>query len=223
MKETQREFNEYGIVFKYSSEYRSVLSDHPGDYATQIDGTIYDALQEEGNPVKIGDFILFTINPFEFGDLNVAPYFDILDAHSEILSGYFPVLFDGVHNFEFTDRVENIAFTGGARRFAIIEVLHIQPEYRGRNLGLLMMSRLIQHFASDAALVVIKPHPLQYSLRDEDDPRPSPYGNMSREDATQKLADYWSKMNFRPVPEHWPFMVLSPNTKQQPLEDWLHE
>jgi ribosomal protein S18 acetylase RimI-like enzyme len=87
-----------------------------------------------------------------------------------------------------------------------LDLLHIQricllPAYRGRGLGLRVLRRLVQLYAADGELVVLKPSPLPYPLV------PSSTGGdreaveppRALEQATAKLRKHWSRADFERV------------------------
>jgi hypothetical protein len=76
------------------------------------------------------------------------------------------------------------------------------PEFRGYNLGLAVMRRLIERFGAGAAVVAMKPFPLQgeYSRRDRDEWRQRMQLDDFDKDlrrATAKLRRHYAKLGFK--------------------------
>src|SRR6476661_2837200 len=65
-----------------------------------------------------------------------------------VIHRLFPAIFDIEHKFSFN--------------LLLLERLEIDPPFRGRGIGLIVLSKLIKRWGKAAALVVMKPFPLQY-------------------------------------------------------------
>lgn len=95
----------------------------------------------------------------------------------------------------------------------IIDRLELRPEYRGHGYGLAAMKSLIMRFRMGAAVVAIKPFPLQFEGKVVDGPEElsrrglEAYG---RDEArcTRRLVTHYGRLGFKRI-RGTPFMCLS--------------
>jgi hypothetical protein len=97
------------------------------------------------------------------------------------------------------DLAERFECIGGDLMF--LHLMKVVPAHRGRDLGLVAASRLIESYAS--GLVVCRPQPLQHV---GDEPERFATDGMEyerfskdRREAKRKLQKYWSRLGFEPI------------------------
>ena len=104
------------------------------------------------------DIIVLPLNPV--GQCVWENGFDVLDTHAETVE-YYDVIY-GRSESEFNDTLLSLLNDDiFLSNLLIIDRLEILPSYRGRNLGLIIMRRLIQRFSWGVGVIAIKPFPLQ--------------------------------------------------------------
>ena len=128
----------------------------------------------------------------------------LFDATQDLTNHCFPVV-----DLETGDWTEAVYKTWDGDVFdqdlLIIPKLEILPNYRGHDIGLFCMARLIQMLSSGCGLVVIKPFPLQFdSSYKEYTERRELLGfdqlTASQADATEKLIKHYKRLGFRALP-----------------------
>jgi GNAT superfamily N-acetyltransferase len=75
-----------------------------------------------------------------------------------------------------------------------IDKLEIEPPYRGRGIGLLVLLRLMRRYEEKCGLVAIKPYPLQYTNTD------IPESSKEFKKDRKKLVLYYSRLGFKKIP-----------------------
>lgn len=138
----------------------------PSDYVNILDGLIYYSHENnEGNEHKeiIGAIRLIYIDANSAIE-NELSLFDVYDCSAETFE-----FFESFINYddeEFTKELTNfleseLVFSGN--NVLIIDRIGIRPEYRGYNIGLIVLRNLIQRFTTGISLVAIKPAPFEFS------------------------------------------------------------
>ena len=151
--------------------------------------------------------------------------FDIFDAHSDSTADYYDSLFDP-DTVGFGENLQQLfnyeIFEQGV---LIIDRLELLPNYRGQNLGLIIMRGLMQRFSLGAGVVAIKPFPLQFehepSTEREDRWRNElQLSNFTKSErtATQKLRRYYRKLGFVGM-QGTPFMFRSTTRRLPTIEE----
>ena len=199
------------VYITASTEMIPIVGTEPTDYVTDIHGKLRDWIAGIGEEIIMGQFLFHILNPLAHSGGSAQSYFEVLDKFGLIKS--YPALLNTMSSGK--DDYQSQKRNGN--KLLLFDHLVISPEYRGRNLGLAVMARLIYHFAGDSNLVVIHPFPTQYSgsAHRDGEPEPSPYGDMSIEEATNKLVRHWAQIGFEQVSGHWPYMIMSP-TRNMP-------
>jgi hypothetical protein len=96
---------------------------------------------------------------------NKTNLFDIFDAHSDSTAEYDNSLFDP-EKADFSDNLRQLLKDEiFGLSLLIIDRLELLPGYRGQNLGLIIMRRLIERFSTSAGVVAIKPFPYKLIIR----------------------------------------------------------
>jgi hypothetical protein len=126
--------------------------------------------------------------------------FDVMDGVSEELVGYHHTFFKS-GCWEYRDSIRE-QFEIALLDLLIIQLVEIEPEFRGQRIGLLAISKVVDIFGENCGLVAIKPFPLQFSnFRDSGrcSPNEMDAAEIAFQRATQKLRRYWDRAGFRRV------------------------
>ena len=97
---------------------------------------------------------------------NELSLFDVYDCAAETLEFFESFINHDDEEFtkELSDFLDSeLVFCGN--NVLIIDRIGIRPEYRGHNLGLIVLGNLIQHFSTGVSVVAIKPAPFEFSSR----------------------------------------------------------
>jgi hypothetical protein len=201
----------------------SLLDDsEPDKWVYSYCGDILN-IEEDDSRTKIGKFSAQYIDVG--GAMNEGePIFEILDCHSSSLAEYFePIFGDNAPNF--SDTVEQIT-KGNADgcNLLIIDRVEIIAEYRGKGIGLRILSHMMVRFSMGAGIVALKAFPLQFELEQTNEDQTwhkllslESFEN-NVEVSTTKLKDYYSRLGFKCLPAG-DFMVF-PTGEEIP---WLFE
>ena len=86
----------------------------------------------------------------------------MLDDHSAEVQEYYEPIFDS-NGYDFNDNLlETVDDEVTGQNLLIIDRLEILPRYRGKKLSLLILNHMINRFSSGAAIIAMKPFPLQF-------------------------------------------------------------
>ena len=198
------------ILLSWSGESYAEESEEPSDFIYETSGDLFAVGGETDERELAGKFRLYYVDVDRAINDDVS-VFDVLDSYSQTI-GYYD-LFDP-NSPDLSDHVinllENDVFGSNV---LILDRLEILPKFRGKCAGLAVMSEMIRRFSAGAALVAIKPFPLQFE--------PAPASDDEKEwrtdlglaklpkakgIATKKLFDYYSRLGFRRF-GRTPFMV----------------
>jgi len=142
---------------------------------------------------------------------------DIFDSHSDAMYNYYNVLYDG-HDF-MEDIYEMYDYGLVGANLFIIDRLLVFSRFRGHGLGLKVMDFLISRLGHGAALVLIKPFPLQFECGEcpeqwkRDPPREWGFSKLSKskKNSMSKLRAHYGKIGFSEL-EGTPYMIR-PSTR----------
>lgn len=192
-------------------EFRSggcaLEAEEPSEHLYFTRGKIF-ALDNNGRKVSAGRFQIYYV------DIGAAlnagtDVFDVFDSHTSTVD-FFEAIFDP-ETLDLSDRLQKLFKNGyGWGNVLILDRLEILPEFRRKNLGLVIMRRLIERFGAGAYVVGIKPFPLQGEVsRSEEDLWRSrlqldSFGANLKQ-STKKLRDYYAKLGFKAM-KGTPFM-----------------
>ncbi|MHB1339986.1 MAG: hypothetical protein ACYCYG_14355, partial [Bellilinea sp.] len=137
----------------------------PSDYVNILDGLIYYSLEENETNEReeiIGAFRMVYIDANSATE-NETSLFDVYDCDAETLEFFesFVNLDDEEFTKELTDFLES-EFVYSGNNVLIIDRIGIRPEFRGNNLGLIVLRNLIQRFSKGVSVVAIKPAPFEF-------------------------------------------------------------
>lgn len=125
---------------------------------------------------------------------------DVLDAHSAELSEYIHLLadFDDQEWWRPELRIEQDAWN-----LVVFQTLYIEEKWRGFDLGLLVVSRLLDTFQAGCGVAATKPFPTQFSdyLEDKWVPPPGMVGTKHEafKVARRKLQRHWERIGFSSI------------------------
>ena len=134
------------LVFHIESNKFPLVADDPGDYIYPICGRI--AKIDDDDNIMVGKFRLYYVDIDSAIDTGYIDVFDIFDAHSDSTVDYYDSLFDP-DTMGFRENLQQL-FNHEIfeQSVLIIDRLELLPGYRGKNLGLIIMRRLIQRFSA---------------------------------------------------------------------------
>lgn len=159
-------FNDYYIVLEFDGGAADLEDEDPSHYVYVTRGTVA-ALDEQDEKIVAGRFQLTYIDVCAAMNAG-ASVFDIFDCKQETCD-YFSAIFDIETcnpSSQLTRLFDDDVWPGNV---LILDRLEILPEFRGHNLGLVVMRRLIERFGAGAGVVAIKPFPLQRELTQQDE------------------------------------------------------
>ena len=213
------------LIFHVESTKFLLVADDPGDYIHPTCGRIAKMDDDESDKL-VGKFRLYYVDIAAAINTGI-DVFDIFDAHSGSTSEYYDSLFDP-DTMGFSENLQQLFnYEIFEQNVLIIDRLELLPGYRGKNLGLTIMRRLIQRFSAGAGVVAIKPFPLQFEHSIPDENKSSWHSEMQlssfREtegDSLQKLQTHYRKLGFVEM-KATPHMFLSTTRRLPPIERLL--
>ena len=214
------------LVFHIESTKCLLVADDPGDYIYPICGQIAKMDNDESD-IAVGKFRMYYVDiasAINTGYINV---FDIFDAHSDSTAEYYDSLFDP-DTEGFSKNLQRLFdYEIFEQNVLIIDRLELLPGYRGKNLGLIIMRRLIQRFSAGAGVVAIKPFPLQFEQSTPDENKSGWNAEMqlssfreTERDSVRKLQSHYGKLGFVEM-KGTPHMFLSTTQRLPPIDRFL--
>ncbi len=204
-----------------------VVVQEPDDVATKIDGEIQLRLDYDGTETLAGKFRAYFVSlsgAHEYG----FPLFDVLDADAHTAE-YCAILGDPDEkdiSQSWSPLAQELSDEAFGLNLLIVDQVKIEPQFRGKRLGLFAVRRLIETLGDSVGLVVIKPFPLQYCGCEDPDWIP-PHGVTDKRAAIAaaraKLGAYWGAMGFREVGGGLMAFnpgLVSPNMEELAKVDW---
>lgn len=198
------------VVLSWTAESYVSASGEPTDFLYETDGDLL-VVNDADDRSLVGKFRLYYVD-VERAINNGMPIFDVLDSYAQTVD-YYDALF-GVNAPEFSDSLmKTLNDDVFGSNVLILDRLEILPKYRGRGLGLSVMRHMIERFAGGAAVIAIKPFPLQFELessREDGKKWKVDLGlselSKNERNATKKLRDYYGRLGFVGM-RGTPFMV----------------
>lgn len=155
----------YYFHLRFDGAESFLEDDDPSHYAHSTYGTVI-GVDKDDNEALAGKFCLHYLDICAAVNAS-ASVFDIFDCRASTLDFYGAIFAgDSLTVSAKLNRLFNFEPAWG--NVLILDRLEILPAFRGNNLGLIVMRRLIERFGAGAAYVAIKPFPLQgeYHHRD---------------------------------------------------------
>ena len=195
------EESELTIVMSWSSESYITEYSVPFDFIYETSGDLF-AIDDNDDREFVGKFRVYYVD-VERAISEGEPIFEVLDAHSSHVAEYFEPIF-GSEAPDFSNHLLELLDHGiFGSNLLILDRLEMLPQYRGRGLGLSVLRHMISRFSSGAALVAMKPFPLQFEVvrAHEDENKWRDRMNLAQlptnaDVATEKLRQYYSKLGF---------------------------
>jgi hypothetical protein len=149
----------YFVFLEFDKEEVFLEDEGPEHYIYEVSGKII-ALGPSARRIVAGQFNLYYFDIC--AALNAGEsIFDMFDWKSTTID-YYPAIFEP-GSLETSAKLKKLfkcdPFFGN---ILILDRLEILPSFRSRNLGLVVMRRLIERFGAGAILAAIKPFPLQF-------------------------------------------------------------
>jgi hypothetical protein len=188
----------------------SLENSDPSHYAYSTHGSVI-AADAQGNETVAGKFHVYYLDVCAALDAGESVS-DIFDCRSSTVD-YFSAIFAS-DSLDISEELQKLLkYDAGWGNVLILNRLEILPVFRRRNLGLLVMRRLIERFGAGAAWVAIKPFPLQRECHSHDDDEWRAKLQLSGLEkdarrATAKLRQYYKQLGFKAM-KGTPFMFLS--------------
>jgi len=208
------------LMLNFETASTSVEGSDPYDFIYETKGKIV-TIDESDQEMLVGKFRLYYVdltNAYNQG----ASIFFMLDSHSQ--TAEFLELIDDSNGFEFSKSLLGLLnHEVFENNILILNRLEILPHYRGKNIGLIIMRRLIQRFSSGAGIVAIKPFPLQFEIELPDERQwrnELQLSNLHKSEqyATKKLRQYYRRLGFVGM-EGTPLMFISTTWRLPTIEE----
>lgn len=186
--------------------------EEPSDYVNILDGRIYYSPEDNEADEReeiIGAFRMVYIDANSATE-NETSLFDVYDCDAETLEFFesFVNLDDEEFTKELTDFLES-EFIFSGNNVLIIDRIGICPEYRGNNLGLIVLQNLIQRFSKGVSVVAIKPAPFEFTTKHIKQNYIDWQCSEINKDSIEaiKLGEYYQKLGFTKI-NNSAYMVL---------------
>lgn len=220
--------NEEWSTVQMSWSGESYVSDdsEPSGLLYETFGTLFNVDDNNGDKELVGRFGLCYVDVGRAVNEGIS-LLEVLDSFDHTMEYYDPIF--GGNDPDFGDQLLKVLDHDiSGSNLLILDRLEILPKFRGKGLGLSIMREMMKRFSAGAAVVAIKPFPLQCELephRDEAKKWRSEMGlshlPQNERLATKKLCDYYSKLGFRRL-KHKPFMVRSTSWPLPVLQTPIH-
>ena len=177
-----------------------LLPDDPHDYIREIDGTlnIFDEDLEEFS-IPVGRVSAYKVE-IALAAQAKEPILFVFDSVNDELSDYFSNLFD---EDDFSSEIQSMLEPASGRDLLIIDRVEIDPEFRGKNLGLIAAMKTIETFSGGCAYVTLRPCPLQFGLyrNDAKKLKTLKYDEFEKTEsrARKRLQKYWGQLGFKQI------------------------
>lgn len=206
--------NEDDVSFSIGLQVQASLSySDEADYISKIDGTIFaTATLPDGSPappVKVGS--IDAIRVYGGRAMNEREsLWGVCDAYEQTTADAYQVLFND--GYDFAPAIEKMFPNAMSPEVLIIDLVRIDPAYRGRGLGLRAARRVIDVFEPDGGIVLVKPFPLQFNAHQRSvAAKGADLAAFTCDEATafKRLRKHWEKLGFRRIPKT-EYYALSP-------------
>lgn len=210
------------LILHFEASSACLEAVEPNDFFYETRGKIV-TVDESDQETLVGKFCLYYANVDNAYDEGLEPL-EVLDTYSHTVD-YFSSIYV-TNGTEFSKKLLHLLnYDVFGNNSLILDRLELLPRYRGQNLGLIIMRRLIQRFSLGAGVVAIKPFPLQF----EHEPSTKKEGHWRNElqlsnftknerTATQKLRSYYRKLGFVGM-QGTPFMFRSTTWRLPTIEE----
>lgn len=203
----------------------SLVSDYPepDNLIYENSGHILEIDEDDGRHIA-GRFTAYYVDADRAINERLALY-DVMDAHSSMAEQIYAAIYDD-ETLGFNDSVmEAVDWDILGNNVLILDRLELLPAYRGRKLGLRVLRHMILRFGAGAAIVAIKPFPLQFesehALGNDSEWRKKlqlQKFQYTEDEAFRKLSQYYAGLGFAQLADS-PIMVLSTAWQMPDAED----
>lgn len=198
------------VVMSWTVESCVFESGEPDDFIYETSGDLLSVDADDARSL-VGKFRIYYVDVGRAVDEGM-PVFDVFDSYSHTV-GYYDAIF-GAKSPDFSDRLMKLLnYDVVGSNVLILDRLEVLPQYRRRGVGLRIMRNMMKRFGGGAAVVAIKPFPLQFEVEpsNEDERKwrtELGLGQLPKNEpvATKKLRDYYGRLGFLRV-SRTPFMV----------------
>ncbi len=182
---------------RLSAEKLLAASGSPHDFVDVFDGEV---IFDNGSVSCTAGTIRASIAHVEAAEEAGAGLFDVFDCHSDQLHECWCALFDP-RTSQFRHGLQLEPFP---RDVLLVDRIELQPSHRGRCLGLVVASKLIDMLSGGCGVAACKPFPLQFVGAEgtRGDTRTGAEPERAARDAaaaTRRLRKHWSRLGFSRV------------------------
>jgi GNAT superfamily N-acetyltransferase len=170
----------------------------PSRVVRRIEGTVYRYAGEFDVEEQIGSLCCFLVQPGLAEEKDVS-LFDAMDSISDEAAECYESVFDPGSDGWNTD-IEDL-YSGGpiGSDLLFIDRIELDPKYRGKGIGRVVVREAIETFGLQCGLVVCKPFPLEYSGWTEQlsaAEQGKPEVERDKADALERVRKFWTKCGF---------------------------
>jgi GNAT superfamily N-acetyltransferase len=210
------------LIVKFEGYSACLEAAEPDDFFFEMRGKIV-TVGESDEETLVGKFCIYYADVDSAYDEGLEPL-EVLDTFFNTVD-YFSSIYV-TNGTDFNEKLLHLLnYDAIGNNCLILDRLELLPRYRGRNLGLIILRRLIQRFSLGAGVVAIKPFPLQF----EHEPSTEKGDHWRNElqltnftkiehAATQKLRSYYRKLGFIGM-RGTPFMFRSTALRLPTVEE----
>jgi len=205
--------NGYYIHLRFHGGEAALEYNDPSHYKYVTEGMVV-GIDETDQTVEVGRFRLSHIDVWAAINAGTS-VFDIFDCAQETFD-YYSAIFDIETEDPSAELIHLFKGEVWPGNVLILDRLELLPEFRGHNLGLIVMRRLIERFGAGTSITAIKPFPLQQEYTDVQTNEwrqkmkfDQLDKNLSR--ATAKLKRHYAKLGFKFM-KGTPFMFRDSET-----------
>lgn len=171
-------------------------SDDPGDYVSDLQVEI-QCCAEGGEEREIGRIHGYVAD-VERADQAGIPIFDLFDSHSQELSEFWFALYETDDTLKVSVQ-KLLGATPYNRNLLVLSNAEIEPEHRGRKLGLYAVAQTVEYLKTSCAIAIGHPYPCQFGPWGDDPDWMARFGpglKGSRQSAFARLRNYWAQLGF---------------------------
>ena len=179
-----------------------LVGNDPADGVTSTEVVLEGYTGYPDKTVSTAEFVIHIVDPLACATDPAPSVFEMIQGVSISNRGwigdFYPILYrDHPKAEKLSDAIQNILQRSEIKRFAILDGVYIGPLFRGQQLDLVAVARLLPILARDCDFVVMDADPERK------------YGNRDDDTATKKLVNHWGRLGFQVIPDHSPYLILT--------------
>ena len=213
MSDDRSEESDQYLALRWSVESSVLDSTEPDHFVYESRGDILTIDDYCDSRSLAGRFGLYYLDINRALSAGTQP-FDVFDSSVQIFDYYYH-LYDRNSSY-FSGRVMKLLnYEVWDSNILILDRIELLPQFRGQGHGLKVLRHMIDRFGAGAALVTIKPFPLQFEAVRSDPDKDKWRSQLKLDEltkskpiGTKKLFDYYRQLGFRRIGRS-PYMVLS--------------